>query len=84
VLSFTSSLMRTLGFTVVFVCATYAGRLTVLDATNLSLVWPAAGVSGVWAVAQFRSRLRWLDLVALGGVTVVVNTLTGAGIPLAC
>lgn len=82
-MSFASSLARTLGFTAVYVCATYAGRLTVMDETNLSLVWPAAGVSAVWAVVQFRSRWRALDAVALGAVTIVVNMMTGASVTLA-
>ncbi|WP_203744706.1 diguanylate cyclase domain-containing protein [Actinoplanes cyaneus] len=75
---FGSSLARTVAFAVAYLGATYAGRLTVMDATNLSLVWPAAGVSAVWAVVQFRSRWRTLDVVALSGVTIVVNLVTGA------
>nr|WP_255645931.1 diguanylate cyclase [Actinoplanes polyasparticus] len=78
-----SSVVRTLCFSVVYLVATYAGRLTVMDATNLSLVWPAAGVSAVWFLAQFRSRWRALDVLALSVVTVVVNTATGASVHLA-
>ncbi|WP_306205895.1 ATP-binding protein [Actinoplanes sp. RD1] len=78
-----SSVLRTLGFAALYVVATYAGRKTVMDATNLSLVWPAAGVSAVWFVAQRASRWRWLDAVALAGVTMVVNTATGASWQLA-
>ncbi|AGL16518.1 ATP-binding protein [Actinoplanes sp. N902-109] len=78
-----SSIPRTLAFTALYVLATYAGRKTVMDATNLSLVWPAAGVSAVWFVAQRTSPWRWLDAVALAGVTIVVNTATGASWQLA-
>lgn len=72
------SLLRTLGFAGLYVVATYAGRLTVMDDTNLSLVWPAAGVSAVWFLAQRTSRWRWLDVAALSAVTMIVNTMTGA------
>ncbi|GAA4949346.1 ATP-binding protein [Actinoplanes utahensis] len=77
-MGFGASLLRTLGFAVVYLGATYAGRLTVMDETNLSLVWPAAGVSAVWAAAQFRSPWRVLDAAALCAVTFVVNMATGA------
>ncbi len=69
---------RTLGFTALYVLATYAGRKTVMDPTSLSLVWPAAGVLAVWFVAQRASRWRALDVAALIAVTVTVDMLTGA------
>ncbi|MEU4244017.1 ATP-binding protein [Actinoplanes sp. NPDC026619] len=72
------SLRRTLGFTVLYLLATYAGRLTVMDASNLSLVWPAAGVLAVWFTAQRRSPWRWVDAVALSAITMAVNMATGA------
>ncbi|WP_240670380.1 diguanylate cyclase domain-containing protein [Actinoplanes solisilvae] len=78
-----SSLVRTLCFMVVYLFATYAGRLTVMDATNLSLVWPAAGVSAVWFLVQHRSRWRLVDALVLSVVTVVVNMATGASATLA-
>nr|WP_221383316.1 hypothetical protein [Actinoplanes polyasparticus] len=71
-----SSVLRTLGFLVVYLVATYAGRLTVMDQTDLSLVWPAAGVSAVWFLVQYRSRWRGLDVLALPAVTVGVNVAT--------
>ncbi|GIF17213.1 ATP-binding protein [Actinoplanes teichomyceticus] len=74
---------RTLGFTVLYLMATYAGRLTVMDQNNLSLVWPAAGVSAVWALAQYTSRWRALDALALAAVTMAVNLATGAPLTLA-
>jgi len=73
------SLGRTAGFAALYVLATYAGRLTVMDATNLSLVWPAAGILAVWFVAQRHSRWQWVDVVALIGITLVVNVATGTG-----
>ncbi|GIF42344.1 diguanylate cyclase domain-containing protein [Actinoplanes xinjiangensis] len=78
-----SSVSRTLGFSAVYLAATYAGRLTVMDQTNLSLVWPAAGVSAIWFAVQYRSRWRAADVLALSAVTVAVNLLTGASLPLA-
>lgn len=81
-MTFGRSALRTLGFAVVYLLASYAGRLTVMDGTNLSLVWPAAGVSAVWFLAQRRSRWLALDLVALAAVTVSANVLTGASLVL--
>ncbi len=77
------SLRRTLGYAALYVLATYAGRLTVLDSSSLSLVWPAAGVLAVWFVAQRNSRWRWVDALALTVITLVVNLLTGASLFLA-
>ena len=78
------SLLRTAGFALLYVITTYAGRLTVMDATNLSLVWPAAGVLAVWFTAQWRSRWFWMDILYLAVITLVVNTVTGTSPALAC
>jgi PAS domain S-box-containing protein len=72
------SVLRTCAFAVVYVLATVAGRLTVMDGTNLSMVWPAAGVLVLWFCAQRQARARWADVVALVAITVVVNLATGA------
>ncbi|MEV6343037.1 ATP-binding protein [Actinoplanes sp. NPDC051851] len=73
-----TSLVRTGMFAALYVIATVAGRLTVMDRTNLSLVWPAAGVAVVWFSAQRRSGIPWADVAALSLITLVVNTATGA------
>jgi PAS domain S-box-containing protein len=77
------SLLRTVAFSLLYVVTTYLGRLTVMDATNLSLVWPAAGVLGVWFVVQWQSRWRWMDVLYLLAITMAVNTATGASPALA-
>ncbi|MET0417563.1 MAG: ATP-binding protein [Actinoplanes sp.] len=81
--SLSRSLRRTLGYAVLYLLATYAGRLTVLDTNSLSLVWPAAGVLAVWAIAQRRSPWRWVDACVLAGITLAVNMMTGASAGLA-
>ncbi|MEW9264525.1 diguanylate cyclase [Kineococcus endophyticus] len=68
--------VRSLTFTALFAVAVFLGRLTILDGTSLSLVWPAAGVAAAWFCG---TRNRWLDIALLAAVTVVVNALTGAG-----
>jgi signal transduction histidine kinase/GGDEF domain-containing protein/integral membrane sensor domain MASE1 len=73
-----SPVLRTLAFAALYTVATAAGRLTVLDSTNLSLVWPAAGVAAIWFLVQHGSRWRLLDAAALSVVTVVINVATGA------
>ncbi|WP_328473102.1 hypothetical protein OHA21_11625 [Actinoplanes sp. NBC_00393] len=40
-------LLRSAGFALLYLIASYIGRLTVMDETNLSLVWPAAGVAAI-------------------------------------
>jgi signal transduction histidine kinase/integral membrane sensor domain MASE1 len=49
-------LVRTLGFATLYLLATCAGRLTIMDGTNLSLVWPAAGVAALWIAVQAGPR----------------------------
>ncbi|BCJ47591.1 hypothetical protein GCM10010168_19490 [Actinoplanes ianthinogenes] len=77
------SLWRTGAFATLYVIATYAGRLTIMDGTNLSLVWPAAGVGALWFICQRTSRWRLLDVAALSAVTLAVNLATGASAVLA-
>ncbi|BCY11642.1 ATP-binding protein [Actinoplanes sp. L3-i22] len=74
---------RTVGFSILFVAATCLSRLTMMDWTNFSLVWPAAGLLAVWFVVQRDSRWRWLDLLSLAAITMAVNLATGTGVGLA-
>ncbi|SES40806.1 ATP-binding protein [Actinokineospora terrae] len=71
-------LARTAAFTALYVVATVAGRLTVLDQTSLSLVWPAAGVAVMWFCAQRGVADLRVDVVAFAVTTIVVNMLTNA------
>ncbi|GAA0455744.1 hypothetical protein Aca07nite_50430 [Actinoplanes capillaceus] len=71
------SLLRTGLFALAYAVATVAGRLTVMDDTNLSMVWPAAGVAVLWFCAQRHSRTLAVDVAALVAVTVAVNLATG-------
>ena len=82
-MSVSRSVLRTLVFAALYVVATYAGRLTVMDGTNLSLVWPAAGLAAVWFLVQRTSRWFALDLLALTAVTMAVNMHTGVSATLA-
>ncbi|WP_433829842.1 ATP-binding protein [Actinoplanes sp. CA-015351] len=82
-MTYRRSLARTGIFAVVYALATFAGRATVMDDANLSLVWPAAGVAAIWFCRQRHSPLRWADAVALGLITVAVNTATKASAPMA-
>ncbi|GAA2711924.1 ATP-binding protein [Actinoplanes palleronii] len=82
-MTFARSAARTVGFSILYLVAAYLGRLTVLDDTNLSLVWPAAGILVVWFVAQRGSRWQWLDGLSLAAITMAVNLATGASAALA-
>nr|WP_276610620.1 PAS domain S-box protein [Kineococcus siccus] len=70
--------MRSAGFAAVFSAAVLLGRLTVMDGTSLSLVWPAAGVAVVWFCVQRSAGTRVLDLGLLAAATFTLNVVTGA------
>ncbi|MFB9375597.1 diguanylate cyclase domain-containing protein [Kineococcus gynurae] len=78
-----NGLLSSLGFGVLFAVAVLVGRLTILDGTSLSLVWPAAGVATLWFSVQREQRTLPLDLALLAGITVTGNLLTGAAPTLA-
>ncbi|SDT59747.1 sensor histidine kinase [Actinoplanes derwentensis] len=82
-MTYRRSLARTGVFAVAFLISVLAGRLTVMDASDLSMVWPAAGVAVVWFCAQRQAPVRWADAAALAVITLVVNTATGASLALA-
>ncbi|WP_298992843.1 diguanylate cyclase domain-containing protein [uncultured Pseudokineococcus sp.] len=68
---------RSAVFATAFAAAVLAGRLTVMDGTSLSLVWPAAGVAAVWFAVQRRAGTLVLDVAALALITFVLNRATG-------
>ena len=78
-----SALAVSAGFAVLFTVSVFLGRLTVMDGTSLSLVWPAAGVAALWFAVQRRAGTRRLDVVLLSGITFAVNVCTGASPALA-
>jgi signal transduction histidine kinase/integral membrane sensor domain MASE1 len=57
--------------------------MTLIGGSTLSLVWPSAGVSVLWFLAQRRARTRWPDLAAFTACTLAVNVWTGASFGLA-
>jgi PAS domain-containing protein len=65
-------------FTALYVGACYLGRSTIVEGAEVSLVWPAAGISVLWLVARARRPWPWLDLAALAGATWVVVASTGS------
>lgn len=69
---------RRAGFLVLYVAMAFAGRATIVDGQALSLVWPAAGVAVLWALASHGRRDRAIDLTLLAAATYAVNWLTGA------
>lgn len=71
-------LARSCAFALVFWAAVVLGRMTVMDGTSLSMVWPAAGVAAVWFLAQRDARTSWFDWGALALITFTVNHATGA------
>ncbi|MEU4426177.1 ATP-binding protein [Actinoplanes sp. NPDC024001] len=72
------SLLHTAVFALAYLAASLAGRLTVMDGTNLSMVWPAAGVAVIWFCAQRHSPAFWADAGALVVISLFANSLTGA------
>ncbi len=70
--------LRIAAFAGLFTAAGYVGRATIVDDAALSLVWPAAGVAVLWYLVE-DVRWRSLDVVALAGITFLVNASTGSG-----
>ncbi|MDI6098976.1 ATP-binding protein [Actinoplanes sp. NEAU-A12] len=78
-MTFRGSLARSILFASAYALATIGGRMTVIDGTSLSMVWPAAGVLVLWFCAQRDPRTRWMDALALVLITFAANLATGAG-----
>ncbi len=64
-------------WSVLYIAACAFGRASRAPGTEISLVWPAAGVSVLWLLHRAYRPWRWLDLVALALSTAAVVTLTG-------
>lgn len=77
-----SRVTRQAAWLVVFVLAGLLGRATIVDGGALSLVWPAAGVAALWAMAV-RGADRRVAYALLAAATLAVNRVTGAGWDLA-
>jgi signal transduction histidine kinase len=72
-------LLRAVLGTVLFVGFGFLGRLTVIDETSLSLIWPAAGVAALWLATG--DRRTWpTDFAALAVASFGVNVATGASV----
>jgi len=77
------AVLRSGAFALAFAVAVLLGRLTVMDGTSLSLVWPAAGVAAAWFAVQRGAGTRALDAALLAVVTWSLNLATGTGAVLA-
>ncbi len=68
----------TVGAAAVYAAASLLGRMTRLEGSQLSLVWPAAAVGVLWLAASWSHRRRLLlDTGVLAVVAGVVNGATG-------
>ena len=65
-------------FALLNAAACLLGRATRVPEAEVSLVWPAAGVSVLWLVARARRPWPWLDPLVLALSTGAVVALTGA------
>ena len=70
-----------IAFVLAYAALTFVGRLTVVHGQTVSLVWPAAGVAILWALAESPRHLQRV-LVPLLVVHGVVIWRTGADLPL--
>ena len=63
-----------------YVIAVFAGRLTAVPDTGVSLIWPAAGMGVLWVFLAAKNRAGVLvAVVGVGVVAGIVNAATGAG-----
>ncbi len=65
-------------WSVVYLLAVLLGRGAVLEPAQVSVVWPAAGVSVVWLLSARRGAELRGALVAMALMTLFGNALTGA------
>lgn len=72
-------LLLVLAFGALYVGLALLGRLTVVPATGVSLVWPAAGVAVLWLVARAGRPWPWLDVLVLAATTAGVVASGPAG-----
>src|SRR5215217_1150029 len=73
----TRRLLRLVSGTALFLAFGYLGRITVIDHSSVSLIWPAAGVAAVWIGSG--DRTTWpADFLSLAVATFVINFGTGA------
>ncbi|MFY0407849.1 EAL domain-containing protein [Solicola sp. PLA-1-18] len=73
-------------FAVAFAVAAVLGRMTLLDGSQLALVWPAAGVGFLWVLWEHRSGSYYAMAGALAGIvvlTTVIPVLDGAPVRVA-
>lgn len=68
-------------FTAMYAAASLLGRQTHVEGADVSLVWPAAGVSVLWLVARARRPWPWLDPLVMAITTVAVVHATGSSLP---
>ncbi|WP_435745998.1 ATP-binding protein [Nocardioides sp. SYSU DS0663] len=66
-------------FVILYAVAACIGRTTVLEGSDVSLTWPAAGVGVLWLMTTRGRRWTLLNGGLLVAVTVVVNASTGTG-----
>lgn len=71
-------------FALAYVAAVVLGRSSLVDGSQVALVWPAAGVGVLW-LAAFWTDVRWrlLSVTLLAAATFAGNALTGAPVMLA-
>jgi PAS domain-containing protein len=67
-----------LAFAALYAGACLFGRSTRVPDADVSLVWPAAGVSVLWLVLRARRPWPWLDPLVLALTTAVVVAGTGS------
>lgn len=79
----TSELRAVAWWVVLYVAACVIGRLSRAPGTEVSLVWPAAGISVLWFLHRARRPWSWLDPLLLAAATAAVVRLTGGGVVLA-
>jgi signal transduction histidine kinase len=74
--------VRHVAFALAFLLSGLLGRTTIYERTDVSLVWPAAGVAVLWWLST-RWAHRWWLTVPIFVLSFVVNRVTGADTPLA-
>ena len=75
--AFSAGVPIVVGFAVAYVVMSLLSRLALVPGSNVSMVWPGAGVAAMWVLARAAAPASWVTYVLISLLTMLVVFLTG-------